>query len=300
VNGRIVDIKKFTVHDGPGIRTTVFLKGCSLACRWCHNPESISPNPQIGWFKNKCVGCGACAETCPNNVYTLVNGELKRDTKRCNYCGKCTAKCMYDALVSYGYKMSVDELVSIVLEDKTFYKNSNGGVTISGGEPLLQAKFCADLLKALKAEKINCAIDTCGAVNWSALEAVLPYADLFLYDLKHVNDKLHKEYTGSSNRKILENLSRLSELQVPIEIRIPLIPGFNDDNASIDTIGEFLGKLNGIKTVKVLEYHDLAHSKYKALNIPYKMLQVSKPSIDKLNRVTARLASYKLDIIDEH
>jgi glycyl-radical enzyme activating protein len=297
MKGLIVDIKKFTVHDGPGIRTTVFLKGCSLACRWCHNPESISSYPQIGWFKNKCLGCGACIEACPNNVYTLSNGTLKRDDSRCNNCGKCVEKCMHEALVSYGYKMSTNELASIIMEDKTFYEHSNGGATISGGEPLLQAEFCASLFKILKAKQIHCAIDTCGAVEWSAFESVLPYTDLFLYDLKHVDEKRHQKYTGDSNRKILENLSRLSELKVPIEIRIPLIPEFNDDNASIDAIGKFLSKLNGIKTVKVLEYHDLARSKYKALNIPYAMPQMLKPVISKLDNATARLAKYGLKLI---
>jgi len=293
----LLEVKRFGVHDGPGVRTVFFLKGCPLKCRWCHNPESISSQAQLAYYEHKCIQCGECIPVCPVKAHGVINGKHFFERDKCISCGVCEDVCLGSSLKLFGQKVSVEEAMEFALEDKDFFE-TNGGITISGGEPLLQAEFCAELFKLLNKESMHCAIDTCGAVNWSSFESVLPYTDLFLYDLKHVDDKLHQEYTGSSNRKILANLSRLSELQVPIEIRIPLVPGFNDDNVSIDAIGEFLSKLSGIRTVKVLAYHDLARSKYTALNIPYTMPQVSIPASDKLSEVTVRLANYGVKVIN--
>ncbi len=266
----LVEVKRFAVHDGPGIRTVFFLKGCPLKCRWCHNPESISPKPQLAYYKHKCINCGECILACPLKAHKLLDGKHFFERSKCNACGACEKVCLGNSLKLFGHTISVEEAYKVSLEDRDFYE-TDGGITISGGEPLLQVKFCIELFKLLKKEGIHCSIDTCGAVNWSAFEAVLPYADLFLYDLKHMDDKLHQEYTGCSNKLILENLERLSGLQAAIEIRIPLIPGFNDNKSSIKAMESFINKLNGIKAVKFLEYHNLAISKYKALDIPYIM-----------------------------
>ena len=204
MTGIFLDIKRFAVHDGPGIRTTIFLKGCPLRCRWCHNPESISPKPEIGLLQHKCIACGACVESCPVKAHSFSGGKHLFDRSKCNTCGKCVETCYPEALEYYGQKISVDEAVAAILEDKIFYDNSGGGATFSGGEPLLQIEFCTGVFKILRNEGVHCAIDTSGAVKWDKFETVLPYTDMFLYDLKHVDEERHLQHIGSSNRLILE------------------------------------------------------------------------------------------------
>jgi len=289
MKGYLLDIKRLSVHDGPGIRTTIFLKGCSLCCRWCHNPESISPKPEIGLLKRKCVGCGKCAEVCPNGAHILRDGVHVFDRSKCSVCGKCVEACLTGALEYYGRKISVKEAVGAVLEDKTFYSKSGGGCTISGGEPLLQAEFCAEVFKRLRNEGIHCAIDTSGAVKWESFKTILPYTDMFLYDVKHTNDKLHREHTGGSNRGILDNLKRLSECGVPIEIRIPTIPGFNADEESLAAIGELLSGLSNIVEVRLLPYH-LARSKYATVGHPDTMPHVAPPPQAQMDAAARRFA----------
>ena len=298
MNGRLLDIKRLAVHDGPGIRTTIFLKGCSLRCRWCHNPESVSPGPEVGFLKNKCTGCGKCAEVCPTGAHVLQNGTHTFNRELCTACGKCVEACLPDALEYYGIELSVEEAAAAVLEDKTFYVQSDGGCTISGGEPLLQADFCAEVFKRLRKNEIHCAIDTSGAVKWESFETVLPYTDMFLYDVKHTDDKLHREHVGSSNRQILNNLKRLSECDVPIEIRIPMIPGFNADEESIAAIGKLLGGLRNITGVRLLPYH-LAHSKYMNVGHADTMPDVPLPTQSHLNKTSAHLTEFGLTIKNE-
>jgi len=298
MNGRLLDIKRLSVHDGPGIRTTIFLKGCSLRCRWCHNPESVSPNPEIGFLKNKCIGCGKCAEVCPSGAHVLRNGTHLFTRELCTACGKCVEACLPDALEYYGMELSVEEAVAAVLEDKTFYVQSGGGCTISGGEPLLQADFCAEVFKRLRKNEIHCAIDTSGAVKWESFETVLPCTDLFLYDVKHTDDKLHREHVGSSNRQILNNLKRLSECDVPIEIRIPMIPGFNGDEESIAAIGKLLSGLRNITGVRLLPYH-LAHSKFEIVGHTDTMPDVPLPTQSLMSETSAHLTEFGLTIKNE-
>ena len=242
MTGNIVEIKRFAVHDGPGIRTTVFFKGCPLKCLWCHNPESISFVPQTAFYENKCIGCGQCKR----EAFTPED-------------------CLGEARVQYGKAVTVEELLPKLLEDKDFYDTTGGGVTLSGGECLCQADFCAALLKALKEKGIHTAVDTCGYVSKEAFDKVLPYADIFLYDIKAFDEDVHIKCTGKSNRQILENIRYLDACGKAIEVRIPYVPEYNADQ--MEKIAVFLRSLKNVKAVKVLPYHNYAGSKYAALGM---------------------------------
>lgn len=261
----IVDIKRLAVHDGDGIRTTVFFKGCPLKCVWCHNPESIDFKPQLAYYQSKCIGCMECVGVCPLRAHTSDNGAHRFDRNLCQSCGKCEAVCLGEALKLYGREMTVEELLPLLLEDKDFYENSGGGVTLSGGECLMQADFCAALLKRLKENGVHTAVDTCGFVSRDTLSKVIPYTDVFLYDIKAIDDTVHIRCTGQSNRIILDNLQYLDSIGKHIEIRIPYVPGWNDDQ--IEKIRAFLSDFHTIPQVKVLPYHNYAGSKYEALGL---------------------------------
>lgn len=265
MQARISDIKRFAVHDGDGIRTTVFFKGCSLRCRWCHNPEGIGFLPQIAYYANKCLGCGECLSVCTSSAHKIVKERHLFDRGSCIGCGKCVPACLGSALVYYGREVTVDELLPLVLEDREFYENSGGGVTLSGGECLMQAPFCRELLCRLKEEGIHTAVDTCGAVPWSHMKQVLPYTDIFLYDVKAYDEEVHIRCTGRSNVQILENLRKLDALGKPVEIRIPYVPDYNADQ--MEKIATFLQTLHNVTKVKVLAYHNYAGSKYAALGM---------------------------------
>ena len=265
ITGNVFDIKRFAVHDGPGIRTTLFLKGCPLNCLWCHNPEGIGFAPQLAYYKNKCIGCRACEAVCPEAAHTFRDGAHSFDRKLCAACGKCSEKCLSGALKLYGTKMTADELMPLLLEDREFYENSGGGVTLSGGECLLQADFCAELLRRLKYERINTAVDTCGFAERTAFDKVMDYTDMFLYDIKAIDEAVHISCTGSSNKIILENLKYLDDCGKAIEIRIPFVPDYNE--SQIEKIAVFLRQLKNISGVRVLPYHNYAGSKYAALDM---------------------------------
>ena len=265
MQGKIFEIKRFAVHDGDGIRTTVFLKGCPLKCVWCHNPEGIGFEKQLSYYEHKCVGCGACAEVCPEGVHTFENGIHKVDREKCKACGRCEAVCLSQALKLYGEEISVDELLPLLLEDREFYENSNGGVTLSGGECLMQADFCAELLKRLKENGIHTAVDTCGFVPKEAIDKVMPYTDIFLYDLKAFDEEVHKKCTGQSNRIILENLRYIDQCGKAIEVRIPYVPDYNSDQ--MEKLAELMSGLKNLTKVRVLPYHNYAGSKYEALGM---------------------------------
>lgn len=294
--GFLFDIKRFAVHDGPGIRTTLFLKGCSLKCAWCHNPESHSRHPQLAYYPHKCIHCGQCLSACDQAAHEMNQEKHIFHRDKCIACGACESVCLGNALKLYDQQMTVEETLTLVLADRDFYEQSNGGVTLCGGEPLIQSKFCFELLSALKKEKINTAVDTCGSVEWKNIETVLPVSDLFLYDLKHIDDSKHREYTGSSNHVILDNLQKLSQCDIPIEIRIPIIPGFNSDPQSLDAFGQVLSELSNITAVKILAYHDLARSKYNALGMPDTMPHVNTPSPEKMDTAAARLKEFGLTV----
>ena len=261
----ISDIKRFAVHDGDGIRTTVFFKGCPLKCVWCHNPESIGFKPQIAYYENKCIGCGECVPVCENGAQKITENGHIFDPALCVACASCSDVCLGEAITFYGKAMTVDELLPILLEDRAFYDNSGGGVTLSGGECLCQADFCAELLKRLKENGIHTAVDTCGFVPRESIDKVLAYTDVFLYDIKAIDRDVHIKCTGKPNDLILENIKYIDSLGKPIEVRFPYVPKFNDGQT--DKIADFLATLKNVKEVKVLAYHNYAGSKYKALEM---------------------------------
>lgn len=269
MKAKIFEIKRFGVHDGDGIRTTVFLKGCPLRCVWCHNPEGIGFAPETAYYEHKCIGCGECVRVCPSQAHSMKMGVHTFDRETCTGHGKCKTVCLGDALVFYGKEVTVDELLPALLEDKDFYDSSNGGVTLSGGECLMQADFCAELLKRLKEHGVHTAVDTCGFVSKEALDKVIPYTDVFLYDLKAYDEDVHVRCTGQSNHVILENLSYLDQLGKSVEIRIPYVPDYNDDQ--IEKLALFLKPLQHISKIRILPYHNYAVSKYKALGLPCTM-----------------------------
>lgn len=293
MKGRIFEIKRFAVHDGDGIRTTVFFKGCPLKCVWCHNPEGIGFKPQIAYYQDKCIGCGECVDVCGAGAHIISDGIHKFERDKCIGCGKCEDVCMGNALKFYGKELTVEELTEMVLEDKEFYSNSGGGVTISGGECLMQADFCAEFLKKLKENQIHTAVDTCGFLPKDALDKIMPYTDMFLYDLKAIDEDIHIKCTGVSNKSILENLKYIDDCGKNIEIRIPYVPGYNDNQ--IDGIAQFLNGLKNISKVRVLPYHNYAGSKYKSLDMENTLPEVL-PSAEKIRSAEESLRKYNLNI----
>lgn len=297
MKGLIFDLKKFAVHDGPGIRTTVFFKGCPLRCWWCHNPESICPKSELVLFENKCISCGQCFNVCPQQAHEkLPDGSRLYHKDRCALCGKCVENCYAEALLIYGKEVAVEEVMVEIRKDIPFYQNSNGGVTLSGGEPTLQPEFAIALLKQCKVEGLHTALDTCGQVQWKTFEQILPYVDLVLYDLKHIDPTEHKIYTGVSNKLILENLKKLGESGVSIEIRMPIIPGVNDAKEHILRASQFLSQVKNICRVKLLPYHGLSQSKYKRLGQEYKLPDIEPPDknhMDEIARWIGDLISQK-------
>ena len=251
----IFDIQKASYVDGPGIRTTVFFKGCNLRCLWCHNPESQKAEPQMLFYRDRCVACGKCGAVCPQKGAT------------CTLCGRCTLLCPQDAREVCGKRYTVDEVLAEVVKDKPFYESSGGGVTFSGGECMLQIDFLTEILKRCQATGIHTAVDTAGHVPWERFAQILPYTNLFLYDVKCVSEERHIRGTGVSNSRILENLRRLSaEYNGEIHIRIPVIPGFNDDQAEMEQIAAFLQEIRHSK-VELLPYHRMGSHKYAALGL---------------------------------
>lgn len=263
MTGRIFAVKRFAVHDGDGIRTTVFFKGCTLKCVWCHNPEGIGYKPQLAAYTHKCVGCGECLD-CPEGAISLQDGRAVTDRERCTACGRCSEKCIFSARELFGREVEAEALAEELIADRAFFESSGGGVTLSGGECLSQTDFAAELLKTLKEKGINTAVDTCGRVSRETFETVIPYTDSFLYDIKVIDPEVHKRCTGRDNSLILSNFEYLCERKCNIEVRIPFVVGYND--GEIAKIGEFLrGK--PIRKVTVLKYHDLARSKFTSLGM---------------------------------
>lgn len=289
--GTIFDIKRFAVHDGPGIRTTVFFKGCPLRCLWCHNPESIKIQQQIVFYPNKCIGCGECFKRCPNHAVEATPEGRKYYRDKCTLCGTCVEYCYAEATVMQGKKATVQEVIEEVKKDMPFYENSNGGVTLSGGEPTMQSEFCLAILQESKKAGMHTALDTSGFVKWEIFKDILEYVDLVLFDIKHTDPVKHKEFTGVSNEVIISNLIKLDQLNIPIEIRMPIIPGYNDSGDNIQKACQLLGELKNIQRVKLLPYHRLGEGKYERLEMEYKLKDVKPPDKARMEKLTESMKS---------
>ncbi len=294
MTGIVTDFKRFAVHDGEGIRTTVFLKGCPLRCLWCHNPESLVRQPQIAYLQERCIGCGACAAVCPNGAHRLKAEGHTFDQTRCTGCGTCVSVCPTRALRLYGREMTVEEVMEVVCEDRIFY-GTTGGMTLSGGEPMAQPEFTAALLASAKSEGINTALDTCGDAPRPLFEAIAPDVDCFLYDIKHTDPERHRALTGRPNDRILTNYRFLSTHGSRIEVRVPLIPSCNDDPAALDGIAAFLASAPP-ERVKLLPYHSYGRGKYDALSLPYGGIDFVPPEVEQLASAADRLRRFGLNV----
>lgn len=268
MTGRVFNIQRFSLHDGPGIRTTVFLMGCNLNCRWCHNPEGKSCNILLQYDQKKCIGCGACVSACPNGVHRICSEGHQVLFDRCTGCGKCMQVCPAGALNFSGREYTPEEMADRICQDLLFYKN-NGGVTFSGGEPLLQADFVAETARLCRERGVpTVTVDTAGLLPKAAFEKVLPYVDFFLFDIKALTETVHIAGTGASNEKILENLRWLDTQGKTIYIRVPVIPGINDSPEELEKIGAFVKQLHTVRELRLLPYHTFGREKYATLGYP--------------------------------
>jgi pyruvate formate lyase activating enzyme len=291
----VFNIQRYSIDDGPGVRTTVFFKGCPLSCLWCSNPESQNPAPEVTYRYTSCKRCGTCVERCPLGIITLAEDGVHIDRKACDRCGKCVEACVPEALRISGEKMTVDEVFNVVKRDGDFYKVSGGGVTASGGEILMQADFIAELFRRCRDENIHTCADTTGFGTREAMEKILAHSDLVFFDLKHMDPALHKRQCGQSNELILNNLALVVERKVPMVIRVPLIPGYNDSDENITAISETVAGLTRQAPVNILPYHGYGANKYRMIDWEYQLDDVNPPSEEALARVKKIIESYGLE-----
>jgi pyruvate formate lyase activating enzyme len=292
----VFNIQRFSLHDGPGIRTTVFLKGCSMRCFWCHNPEGQDPRSELRYYPDRCIACGQCVIACPNNAHELTDGVHIFLRERCDVTGSCVETCYSGALQLEGHRMTVDQVMEEVLRDTMFYETSRGGVTLSGGEPALSRDFARDILQQCKNNGLHTAIETCGECPWTSLEALLPVTDLFMMDIKQMALDRHRGATGQSNDRILTNARQLALTEKPIVFRTPVIPTVNDSEEAIGEIARFVGELIALRRTngrasevtrgiryELLAFHNLASDKYRSLNREYKASALRPPANEKMS-----------------
>jgi len=298
MKGIVFDIKRYSIHDGEGLRTTVFLKGCPLRCLWCHNPESQQLEPQMVWYKNRCISCFSCIDSCEFNAIKVdSNKRIEISEKLCSHCGECVKVCPTNAIEMIGKEYEAKELTNEILKDELFFEDG-GGVTISGGEPFVQYDFLMEILSLLRNEQLNIALDTSGYTSKDKLLSSIKYVSLFLYDLKIMDSKKHKAYTGVDNKIILDNLKSLDENGAKIAVRIPVIPTINDDNENIEKTIDFLLKLKNIVSVDLLPFHNMMIDKYKRLKMPYLLGNIAKPNDNKMEKIKKefQLAGFQVNI----
>lgn len=280
MKGTYVAIKNYEIHDGDGFRTTLFLKGCPLSCLWCHNPECISFEKEIGFHKDKCKKCGLCKLVCPNNCHIFENGTHIFDRTNCIKCGKCVDVCTNNSLSKFGIEIESDELVNKLIKDNEFFINLGGGVTISGGEPLSQPNFLLELVKKLKEKGVHISIDTSLYANKTIIDEIAPFVDMFLVDAKAYDSNLHKKITGVNNELIVNNMKILDQMNKKMEVRIPFVPGLNSNE--MDEIADRLTEFKNITGVKVLPYHYFGKDKYYSLGLDYLCESVKEPSNEEI------------------
>ena len=283
MQGIVTNIQRFSVHDGPGIRTTVFLKGCNLRCFWCHNPETLDPRPQLQLFLDRCIGCGECFRRCPNGAHILVDGQRQFHREVCVGCGKCAETCYAQALVLVGQSMGVEQVVEEVLRDRPFYQTSGGGVTLSGGEPLLQPEFARGILERCRQEGVQTAIETAANLPWERMASVLAVTDLIMMDIKLMDSDRHRACTGVPNERILANAAHLGQQPQPLIVRTPLVPGVNDSPEDVAAIAEFVSGLPNLLYYELLPFHPMGTGKYEALGMEYRAKGVKRPPRERMD-----------------
>lgn len=281
----ISNIQRFSVHDGPGIRTLVFFLGCPLRCKWCQNPENLKAQPQLTYNRQDCIGCGECLKVCPQDAISVdQKGRIQTDRNRCEACGRCVEVCFPGARSICGTSYTVEGCFKEILKDRVFYRNSGGGVTLSGGEPTMYPDFVSRLLELCQEEGIYTAIETCGHTNWKSLERVARFTDLFLYDIKAIDPEKHRRWTGVDNRRILSNARRLARMKKKMIVRVPLIPGVNDNEQEFRRIVEFAKSLETVKTMHLLPFHHIGKSKYETLDMDYAVNKLKEPDEKKIEK----------------
>jgi pyruvate formate lyase activating enzyme len=288
VSGLIFNIQRHSTEDGPGIRTTVFLKGCPMRCPWCHNPEGIEPRPQLVWYSVRCVGARKCVEVCPKGALALTKEGIVIDRRLCDACGDCVDRCPSLALEVIGKRYGVNEVAEVALRDKVFYETSGGGVTLSGGEPGLQSTFSQAVMRALKREGVHVALDTCGGISWRRIEPLVQLADLVLYDLKIFDEELHLRYTAVPLELVLDNARRVAASGKPIWIRTPVIPGYTDSSENIRKIARFIrDNLQTVERYDLLAFNNTCSAKYGRLNSRYALSDEALVPEQKMEELAA-------------
>ncbi len=293
-SGVVFNIQRFSLHDGPGIRTVVFLKGCPLRCRWCHNPEGLRAAPELVIHKSRCIGCSSCRKVCPNSAITPDPTGVAVASDRCRLCRKCAGACPTGAIEPVGRRMTAEAVVAEVLKDLVFFTESGGGVTVSGGEPLMQPDFLVSLLKKCRDAGLHTTVETSGYAGRDVLKRVAGVTDLFLYDLKLADRQKSRKFTGKSNKMILANLRWLARTHPDVTVRIPVIPTVNDDEESVRRFGLFLREL-GLKNVHLLPYHNTGADKYAKVGLTYRFAAIVPPTPEQLARFKELLREYNLN-----